>query len=183
MSDTEVFGTVAVPVTLEVRRLVRDDVEALSRLFADLAADPGSAHFHPHALTPAEATWVAEYPGRDLYLGVFEHGVLIGYGLLRGWDAGFTVPSLGICLAPSARGRGLARRVMHALHAMARDASATRIRLKVHPDNLAAVALYTALGYVFDNAPEAGQRVGWMDLADSAAPGAPASNTPQESPR
>ena len=57
--------------------------------------------------------------------------------------------SLGIALAPSARGLGLSRPLMLALHERAQAEGAPRIRLKVYPDNTAAVRLYEGLGYVF----------------------------------
>jgi ribosomal protein S18 acetylase RimI-like enzyme len=50
------------------------------------------------------------------------------------------------------------------LHAEARRRGAPRIRLKVYPENTAAVELYRSLGYVFE-ASERGQLVGFKTLA------------------
>lgn len=155
--------TTASPPMIDIRRLAPADAPALAAFFAEIAADPASARFHPHPFDAAQAERVAGWSGRDVYLGAFEGARVLGYGMLRGWDDGWQVPSLGICLAPAARGRGLSRPLMLALHDHARAAGAPRIRLKVYPDNTAAVRLYEGLGYVFAS-EEAGQRVGLLEL-------------------
>ena len=101
--------------------------------------------------------------------------------MLRGWDQGFAVSSLGIATHAAARGIGLGRALMLYLHAEARRRGARRIRLKVYPDNRVAVELYRTLGYVFAGELEEGQLVGPKDWeqglsqprhAGSAAPAA-----------
>lgn len=52
-----------------------------------------------------------------------------------------------IALAPSARGGGLAAALMGAGEDIARDHDCLSLRLEVRPDNAAAIALYTRLGY------------------------------------
>ena len=96
-----------------------------------------------------QAQKIADYQGRDLYLGLFENDVLIGYGMLRGWDANYKIPSLGIYLAPVARGRGLSKKLMTELHNAARAQNAPSVRLKVYPHNITAVNLYKSMGYFF----------------------------------
>ena len=140
------------------------DREALASLFATIAADPAGARFHPHPFTDEEATRICLRAGRDAYLALREAGRLVAYGMLRGWDAGYEVPSLGIYVAPEARGRGVARRMMEALHDAARERGARAIRLRVYDDNLPARRLYESLGYEF-GAREAGQAVGVLRLA------------------
>lgn len=150
-------------MTLTIQRLQPAHERTLAALFATIAADPAAANFHPHVFSAASARDIAGSQGKDIYLGLWADGDLCGYGLLRGWDAGFAVPSLGIYLAPAARGRGLSRPLMTSLHGHARSSGADRVRLKVYPDNQAAVRLYETLGYVF-GAMEGGQRVGLLDL-------------------
>lgn len=50
-------------------------------------------------------------------------------------------------VAPSHRGRGIARRLLPALEGAATARGATALRLEVRADNAAAIALYTAAGY------------------------------------
>ena len=156
-----------------IRRLVAGDREALATLFQGIAADPAARHFHPHPFTAPQAARIAGHQGRDVYLGLFEGDAIVGYGMLRGWDEGYAVPSLGLYLHPAARGRRLAQSLMLALHREAARQGAERIRLKVYADNVAAIRLYRRLGYVFTD-EEAGQRVGYLALAPQAAASPPA---------
>ena len=87
------------------------------------------------------------------------------YGMLRGWDEGFSVPSLGIYVAQELRGSGAARLMMEHLHVTARLSGAKRIRLKVYPDNLPAYKLYVSLGYQFPDPPgDEDQLVGILEV-------------------
>jgi len=139
----------------------------LAAFFERLRAQEIDKFFHPHPLTAEEAPKRAAYHGRDFY-GVFMEGTaVVGYGMLRGWDEGYQVPSLGIVIDPAAQGRGYGRLLMESLHATARQRGASRIRLKVYPDNTRAVALYRSMGYVFQ-AEEGGQLIGFLELTPAA---------------
>ena len=83
--------------------------------------------------------------------------------MLRGWDEGYKVPSLGITIHPSVREVGLGRLFMHFLHVAARRRGCDKIRVKVYPQNVSAAALYEKLGYKFET-KEAGQLVGFVQL-------------------
>ena len=89
---------------------------------------------------------------------------VIGYGMLRGWDAGYNVPSLGIIVAPQSRGTGLGGLLMHYMHHLAKIRGAVRVRLKVYPENEAALSIYRKIGYVFDETLEQNQYVGYYVL-------------------
>ncbi len=149
---------------LELRRPTPDLVDALAAFFERLAASPDGAHFHPHPLTRDEAARRCAYAGRDVYGVAVAEGTVLGYGMLRGWDEGFDVPSLGIAVDADARGTGLGRLVMLWLHAEARRRGAAKVRLKVYPGNATAVRLYESLGYVFERDLVDGQRLGFKAL-------------------
>lgn len=148
---------------IEIRSLGPEWVEALAEFFRALGEAGDSKHFHPHPLTALEAARRCRYRGNDVYHILVEDGRVLGYGMLRGWDEGYTVPSLGIAIHPAERGKGLAMAFMHFLHAAARRKGANKVRLKVHSDNAAAVGLYQGLGYAF-HGRERGQLVGILDL-------------------
>lgn len=152
-------------VALDIQRIDQALEESLAALFREIKASDDHLHFHPHAFDDETAHWIANYAGRDLYYGARCAGDqgLIGYGMLRGWDAGHTVPSLGIIIGQKARGRGLSKPLMSFLHAAARGRGCAKIRLKVYRDNIAAMELYKHLGYVFGS-EEDGQLVGIVDL-------------------
>jgi ribosomal protein S18 acetylase RimI-like enzyme len=150
---------------LELRAPAPDLARPLADFFAHLEVTGESRRFHPHPFTPEAAQARAGYRGADVYVVAVAGGVVLGYGMLRGWDEGYAIPSLGIAIHASARGIGLGRALMLYLHAEARRRGAARIRLKVYPDNGAAVALYRTLGYEFAEELEHGQLVGHLDLA------------------
>ena len=135
---------------LEFRWLRPDLVGALTECFRAFAEGSDHAFFHPHPMTEEVATRICAYHGRDLYYVACAAGRVLAYGILRGWDEGFDIPSLGIAIHPEARGRGLARPFMAFLHAAAKARGATKIRLTVYNDNQRAVELYRRLGYVFE---------------------------------
>lgn len=150
-------------INIHVERLSLKDTSALKHLFNEIAHDSQAEHFHPHPFTEEYVKKITEYQGLDIYLGAFEHGRLIGYGMLRGWDANYTVPSLGIYLAPLARGRGFSHPFMRELHRFAQEMGATKVRLKVYAKNTIAVDLYTKMGYSFVSEEE-NQLVGYLNF-------------------
>ena len=120
--------------------------------------------FHPHPLTSEEAVARANYSGQDFYCVMLQENEVIGYGMLRGWDEGYAVPSLGIALDPSIRGRGYGRLLMDYLRDAAKKRGVTRIRLKVDPRNSPAIELYRSLGYALEE-QEDQQLIGFLSLA------------------
>jgi ribosomal protein S18 acetylase RimI-like enzyme len=142
---------------LEFAKLAPTHLPGLKALFASLTGRGDDHFFHPHPFTDAEAERLVRLPTNDLYAVACRGPAVLAYGMLRGWDEGYDVPSLGVALHPEARGTGLGRAFMHYLHAAARDRGAPSIRLKVYPDNVAAKNLYASLGYQFQ--PTAGEQL------------------------
>lgn len=135
----------------------------LAEFFRRVKEAGDEARFHPHPLTPEEAERRVRYEGRDLYYALTDGDRILGYGMLRGWDEGYAVPSLGIAVHPDERGRGLARLLMLFLHGAARKRGAERVRLTVDTDNDAALRLYRELGYAMQ-AMEDGRLEGILRL-------------------
>jgi ribosomal protein S18 acetylase RimI-like enzyme len=148
---------------LEFRRLGPEIEEGLAGLFDALEASGDSRFFHPHPLTRQEARSRCAYRGADLYYAAVHGEQVLGYGMLRGWDEGFAVPSLGVAVAPGHRGLGLGRLFMAFLHAAARLRGARSIRLKVYEANAVARSLYEGLGYRFESL-SGGELLGLLDL-------------------
>lgn len=148
---------------LEIRRISQDLEGLLADLFRKIKQSGEDKYFHPHPFDDETAHIIANYDGKDLFYSVVGGEKILGYGMLRGWDAGYKIPSLGIIILKEARGTGLGKTLMYFLHAAARHRGSSTIRLKVYPDNKAAVNLYKELGYVFDS-EEDGQLVGIIGL-------------------
>ncbi len=75
-------------------------VEKLVQFFKDIVTNKDDLYFHPHPLTHEMAKKIATYEGDDLYFLQIKDNEIAGYAMLRGWDEGYTIPSLGIALHP-----------------------------------------------------------------------------------
>jgi ribosomal protein S18 acetylase RimI-like enzyme len=131
------------------RSLGPGDLDAILDLFASILEDPERKAFRPHGFGHADAARIARYDGRDLYAGGFVGSRLVAYGMLRGWDEGFEIPSLGLYVRSDQRGRGTGRWMLERLHAHAAGRGAHSVRLTVDRDNDRAIRLYEAIGYSF----------------------------------
>ena len=95
---------------VQIRSLTSADGAALAEFFAAVAADAEAARFfHPHPLTRAFAVELCGRAStcRDRYFALWYGGRIAGYGMLRGWDEGFVVPSFGACVHPELRDAGI----------------------------------------------------------------------------
>jgi ribosomal-protein-alanine N-acetyltransferase len=119
----------------------------LSEFFDYVKQSDAQKYFHPHPFSHDMAKSIVSYTGKDLYAAALGSGQVVGYGMLRGWDEGFLVPSLGLVLHEKARGTGLSLAFIHYLHAVAKLRGAERVRLTVIKDNIAACSLYRKVGY------------------------------------
>jgi ribosomal-protein-alanine N-acetyltransferase len=129
-------------------RLASAQREPLASFFAELVAAGVADTFHPHPFTAQEAARICSYQGRDLYYALLGNtGEVLAYGMLRGWDEGYQIPSLGIAVHPKATGRGIGELMMRFLHIAAIEEGAKEIILKVYKNNHFAVRLYERLGY------------------------------------
>lgn len=135
---------------MRYERLEPRFADPLAEFFAALRDAGDERWFHPHPLTATEAQRVCHYAGRDIYSALMQGDRVMAYGMLRGWDDGLDVPSLGVAVHPAERGRGLGRLLMERLHAEARKQGANCVRLTVEAGNDPARRLYDELGYVFE---------------------------------
>jgi len=121
--------------------------EELERFFAALDERGDDAFFHPHGWDKATLHALARSADADMYYLFVQSRNVLAYGLLRGWDAGYAIPSLGIAVHPLARSAGLGRLMMEYLEVMARHRGAPAVRLRVHKTNLRACSMYVRRGY------------------------------------
>jgi ribosomal protein S18 acetylase RimI-like enzyme len=123
---------------------------ALALFFRALEGNEDIRFFSPHPATEEALSKIVSHAGKDLYYLLVEGEDVLGYGLLRGWDEGYDIPSLGIAIHPSARGSGLGKALICFLHALALRRGATQVRLRVQRSNEKAIELYKSLGYIFE---------------------------------
>jgi [ribosomal protein S18]-alanine N-acetyltransferase len=135
----------------------------LLAFFSALEETNETDFFHPHPFNDEAIEQIMHRARKDLYYVLTNGEDVLGYGMLRGWDEGYAIPSLGIAIHPGARGGGLGRVLMCFLHAAARLRGSKAIRLRVRRDNDRALKLYRDLGYIFQ--PEEDQYlVGFLAL-------------------
>jgi RimJ/RimL family protein N-acetyltransferase len=90
----------------------------------------------------------------DVYCFTIFEEEICAYGILRGWDEGFKIPSLGIMISKKFRGKGLSYVMMEYLHNLTKEKGYNQIRLRVYKENYKAISLYKKLGYVLTDFDE-----------------------------
>lgn len=150
---------------LTIRRVTSADAGLLAAFFEVLGADADTVRFfRPHPLT---AAYARELCGRvdqsrdRYYVGVYR-GRFMTYSLLRGWEEGYAVPSLGIATHPGVRGAGLGHFVMAHGIAESRAAGAPRLRFTVYKANARGLHIWTKYGFTFSDKNEHE----WLALLD-----------------
>ena len=148
---------------LEYRRLTEEWRTGFGEFCRALERTGETEFFLPHPFTDAELDRRVRYDGLDLYYIAVEGPRVLGYGLLRGWDEGYAIPSLGIAVHPASRSCGLGSSLMHFLHVAAARRQAKKVRLRVNRTNTKAIELYNRFGYEFEPA-EGSYYVGFKQL-------------------
>ena len=73
----------------------------------------------------------------DIYSGVFWKDELIGLFMLRGWDAGYEIPSIGMFISENYRGKGILKLTLDAAKINCKLSGVNKYMMKTHPDNKA----------------------------------------------
>ena len=72
------------------------------RSFFELLSSSGDVRFfHPHEFTEEAVNRICQHKGQDYYCLMIRFDEIVGYGMLRGWDEGYEIPSLGIAVSPN----------------------------------------------------------------------------------
>jgi ribosomal protein S18 acetylase RimI-like enzyme len=153
--------------SLEIRRFTADWKQPLLAFCRAIEEANNADFFQPHPFTDEAVERILNNTRSDLYYVLVEGPEVVGYGMLRGWDEGYEIPSLGIAIHPRVRGNGLGRVFMHFLGATAKCRGAERVRLRVKSENVRAVRLYESLGYKFRSEEDGGYLVGFLELRSS----------------
>jgi RimJ/RimL family protein N-acetyltransferase len=118
-----------------IRPLGVEDAAAVSAL---LHAQPPEyvRFFYAFGFAEEEIARVLGGRKRDVYSGMFWRGELAGFFILRGWDAGYEVPSFGVLVDVKHRGRAFMRIALDVSKLICRLAGTPRLMAKIHPDNV-----------------------------------------------
>ena len=107
-------------------------------------------YFTPHPFTKEALTNILATARLDLYYVVIYKGKVIGYGILRGMDEGYSIPSLGIAIHKQFYGNGVGTLLMEFLETTSRIRGYKKMRLRVFKDNIRAWKFYLKLGYKYE---------------------------------
>ena len=131
----EYAGPSAGPNDFAIRGLRVEDAAAVSRL---LRAQPPEyvRFFYAFGFDEGEIARVLGARGKDVYSGMFWRGELAAFFMLRGWDAGYEVPSFGVVVGVRHRGLAFMRIALDVAKLVSRLAGAPRLMAKIHPDNV-----------------------------------------------
>lgn len=149
--------------TVQLENLAPRHEAGLNDLFCALSANGDGNLFFPHPLTPGEARRLCRYAGLDQYFVATINDRILGYGMLRGWDEGYTIPSLGLATHPDARIQGLAKFLMRELIQQAQNRGAPQLRLTADASRLRLINFFVRHGFVFSPF-KPGRLLGMLDL-------------------
>ncbi|HEX7318044.1 MAG TPA: hypothetical protein VF297_29335 [Pyrinomonadaceae bacterium] len=118
-----------------IRELRAGDARAVSGLLR--AQPPAYARFfYAFGSDEEEIARILAARDKDVYSGIFWRGELAAVFMLRGWDAGYEVPSFGVLVDVKHRGRSFMRIALDVSKLICRLSGATRLMAKIHPDNV-----------------------------------------------
>lgn len=135
---------------LECRLLSPEFADGLGDFFEICRKNGDEKFFHPHPLTRKEAYRLAHYNGKDAYYVLLFNGEVIGYGLERGYDEGYEVPTSGRLLHPDFRNCGIGTIFIRFLYASAFLRGADEILIHIEPDNMNSLVQSTKVGHILE---------------------------------
>jgi [ribosomal protein S18]-alanine N-acetyltransferase len=120
--------------------------------------------FHPHPFTLDYLVYLIINRTKDFYCVAILNDEVIAYGMLRGWEEGYEIPSLGIAVDKDYRKLGIGTFMCQYLHFIAKIRGSEKVRLRVHKDNEKAKTVYEKLGYVFKGFEDSEYLEGFVNL-------------------
>jgi ribosomal protein S18 acetylase RimI-like enzyme len=135
---------------LVIRSTQEDDLLVLSQFFARNNLPSVTRQFDPFPLTCETAFRITRVQHQDRYYVALLGSCLVGFAMLRGWDEGYSIPSLGILIDKSHHQSGYGRMMLQYVIKQAYAIGCFRIRLSVYASNSRALRLYQLHGFVED---------------------------------
>jgi GNAT superfamily N-acetyltransferase len=136
------------PTPLRFEPVEAKHVGALTDLFERNSTSAVISSFDPFPLTDQEARRIALEPRQDGYYVAARDERLVGLSMLRGFDAGYEIPSFGIFVDHEVHGQGVGRALTVWTIEVARRRGCRSLRLSVYGANSIARGLYASLGFV-----------------------------------
>ena len=135
-------------------QLTLSNVKPLKLFIDKFFADNQGVFFKPHKFSYNGLKEELLDRQKDIYVFLLDEQKIYSYGILRGWEEGYEIPSLGILVDIYERGNGYSYIMMDELHRLAKLKGAKKVRLRVIKENKLAISLYNKLGYVLSDYDE-----------------------------
>lgn len=133
--------------TIEIKKLDTSHSKELSTLL--FQSDKNySKYFIPFSFDLESINAILKEIKKDMFFGFFINNNLVGFHMLRGWDAGYEIPSYGVFISYKYSGLGLGKISLQHAISICHLNKTNKIMLKVHPENLIAKKLYELSGFV-----------------------------------
>ncbi len=121
--------------SLSIRQLEAADVAAIAA-FMRLQSDEYLRFFYAFGSDESAIAEMLSAAKMDIFSGVFWQENLVGIFMLRGWDAGYEVPSFGVLIDEKYRGGAFMRLTLDTAKLICRLSGAKRLMAKIHPENV-----------------------------------------------
>ena len=139
---------------IEIVRPNPSHAPIMKTFFSAINVKDITRHFSPHEFTTEYAEYICNYNGLDEYYILIFDDLVIGYGMLRGWDEGYTIPSLGLCMLPGYNGKGLCHNLIIHMMSVAKMRGCDEVMMKVDKDNLSSIILCHKVGFHYSEHDE-----------------------------
>lgn len=111
-------------------------------------------YFYPHPFSLDYIVFLIVKKTRDFYCVAKIGDSVVAYGLLRGWEENYEIPSLGVAVDRDFRHMGIGTFMCQYLHFVAKLRGCEKVRLRVNKKNIIAYNMYEKFGYVFKDNDE-----------------------------
>jgi len=134
--------------SLEIKELSSEHASIFSKRLSEESKEY-LQHFIPFAEFSEEfIKKILSEKKSDKYFGLFLQDDLIGFYMLRGFDAGYEIPSYGVWISSKNANKGLSTLTLYHAFSFCKLNNIKTLMLKVHPDNTIAKKLYEKIGFV-----------------------------------
>ena len=135
--------------SVEIRELLPEHAQLLSSILLQQPPEY-MQYFTPFSFDAETLRTILSKRRNDRYWGVFVGDAIAGFFMLRGFDAGFAIPSYGVWISSLYHGQGLVKLTLLYAEIFCKINGIASIMLKVAPGNHIAKKIYDTSGFVFD---------------------------------
>lgn len=151
---------------VKIFELTQKDATELSEMFISQSAGYGKFFTPFNSYDKDYLAGIIGEAKRDRYWGMRLGEKLVGFFMLRGFDAGYERPSFGVYVSETFAKNGLGKQALQYALNWCRLNKISSVMLKVHPDNRHAVGIYEGAGFdLLEVSPETGNNIFEKTLA------------------